>query len=404
MKIAILNDFCSRNGGAASVAIDSALGLAEAGHEVRFIGVVGPVDPALTAHAGIKVSCLGQPTFLDDPRRAAAALRGWWSCSAARFVADALQDWRGDSVLLHVHGWVKALSPAIFPELLRYAHWRVVTTLHDYFLACPNGGFMVYPKTEICHRRALGADCLMCSCDARNYAQKLWRFGRGLIQTHGLNLGCRLHGVIGVSQFSLEKLRPYLHQKVLARIVRNPVAVAQNVPTGGCTTGPLLYVGRLSSEKGVALALKAARALGRRIVVVGEGPEAARLGVDYPECEFLGWLSPENVHAQMRKAAALVFPSRWYETNGLVVLEAMANGLPVVVAAGTAATEFVRHGETGRHFKMGDHDSLQKELTVALGPAGASLGRAASVWYWADPWTRAAHVRALESFYTELLA
>ncbi len=402
MRIAIINDFCSRNGGAAAVAIDSAIGLAKAGHEIRFVGMVGPVDHGLTAEARVRVYCANAITFLDDSRRLGAATRGLWSRGAREFVRAALSDWIDLPAIIHVHGWVKAFSPSIFSEFLERRLWQTVITIHDYFLACPNGGFVDYKKTEICHRNALSYDCLVCNCDSRSYAQKLWRFGRGLIQTYGLDIASRVDGLVGVSHFALDKLRPFLKSDVPLAVVRNPVTLERPHLLGGNPDGPLLYVGRLSPEKGLDLALTAARQLQRKLVVLGDGPLRVKLSLEYPEVEFRGWTRPLEVHAAMMSSAALVFPSRWYETNGLVVLEAMAHGLPVIVADGCAAIEFVSEGSTGRHFQIGSVESLTRVLGEVLSHQGPKLGAAAAEWYWKDPWTQTAHVVELEQFYVRL--
>ena len=402
MRIVIINDFCSRNGGTAAVAIDSAIGLANAGCEVRFFGMTGPVDPVLAATKGVTVYCDNEPTFLDNPSRVQAAVSGLWSLDSKRALRKFINDWIGSEVIIHVHGWVKALSASIFTEL-NNKHWRVVVTLHDYFLACPNGGFLDYQKTAICTRTALSGECLFCNCDSRSYAQKLWRFGRGLIQSYGVNIPSRIHGIIGVSHFSLNKLRSYLPEGLPISVIRNPVAVKKPEVLGGNFDGPLLYVGRLSSEKGVPLALSAARSFRRKITIIGGGPLKQQLMNDYPEADFRGWLPPEDVYTIMQSASALVFPSLWYETNGLVVLEAMAHGLPVIVSNACASTEFVVDGVNGRHFEQGSCTSLVEVLNeVFTSQSHTSLGKSAYDWYWSNPWSQKTHVSELLSFYNKL--
>jgi glycosyltransferase involved in cell wall biosynthesis len=118
----------------------------------------------------------------------------------------------------------------------------------------------------------------------------------------------------------------------------------------------LLYVGRLRIRKGVEVLLHALAESPTalpRLVVAGAGEHgaalrslAARLGLGAERVRFLGRVSSAEVVALMRRAAALVVPSI-YEGMPLVVLEAMAAGLPVVASAVSGIPEVVLDGETG---------------------------------------------------------
>ena len=66
-----------------------------------------------------------------------------------------------------------------------------------------------------------------------------------------------------------------------------------------------------------------------------------KLKKDYPSIEFTGWKSSEEVKEYMRKAKALIFPSKLYETMGMTVIEAQNVGIPVIVNKKTAASEFM---------------------------------------------------------------
>ena len=112
-----------------------------------------------------------------------------------------------------------------------------------------------------------------------------------------------------------------------------------------------LYVGRISKEKGVDLFCEAVTELGYEGIVVGNGDEKEKLESEYPNIEFVGWKTNEEVKAYMKKAKALIFPSKWYETAGLTVLEAQALGLPCIVSNNCAAKEFIRIGKNGYIFE-----------------------------------------------------
>lgn len=119
-----------------------------------------------------------------------------------------------------------------------------------------------------------------------------------------------------------------------------PATVIRNgVPTGGGPPGPggdhLLWVGRITAEKGVDIAIAVARAMGCRLRIAGpvydpEYFESVIAPVLGPDVELLGHLSSEElVHERDHSAVSLV-TSRWEEPFGLVAAESMVRGTPVV--------------------------------------------------------------------------
>jgi glycosyltransferase involved in cell wall biosynthesis len=125
-----------------------------------------------------------------------------------------------------------------------------------------------------------------------------------------------------------------------------------------------------------------------------------------PAAEFTGWLAPDEVRRHLRSARALVFPSLWYETLGIVALEAAAAGVPAIISDRCAATDFVIDGETGLHFQHGSASSLADAMSRLAGDPGLAvrLGAAAHAWYWDQPWSTERHVRELMGAYTAALA
>lgn len=404
-EVIILNDFAAQNGGASVVAIRSAVELARQGVRVTYFSAVAPTDPALVGVPGLEVVCLGQEEIVHDPNRLRALVRGAWNRPAARALDRVLRTRDPARTVVHAHLWMKALSPAVFaPAFAR--RFPVVVTLHDFFAACPNGGFYVYPAQEICHRRALSWDCVTCRCDRRSYPQKLWRVGRTLLQKHRARMPARVAHFVGVSEFATDILRPYLPTGVPTTVVRNPIDRADLGPAAVADHAPFVFAGRLVPEKGPRLFAEAVRRAGVPAVFVGDGELRGELERDFPEVTITGWETPEAVDARLRTARALVFPSRWYETLGLVAVEAAANGVPTVVSDGCAARETVADGVRGLHFRAGSVESLAEKLrSLADAPAlAARLGRAAYDWYWSDPWTSARHVEDLLVVYRRTLA
>lgn len=108
----------------------------------------------------------------------------------------------------------------------------------------------------------------------------------------------------------------------------------------------VLFVGRLSPEKGLSLLLDAWEHVLPAfldLVVVGDGPQRELLeGRQTKRARFLGWREPAEVRRLMLTARALAFPSIWYESFPLTVVEALAAGLPVLAADLGSPAEIVR--------------------------------------------------------------
>ena len=134
----------------------------------------------------------------------------------------------------------------------------------------------------------------------------------------------------------------------------------------------LIYVGRLSDEKQLEHIRPALEQLpGTRLALVGDGPARAALERFYADLPvtFMGYLSGERLSQAYASADIFVFPSR-LETFGLVVIEAMAAGLPVVASRVGGVAEIASEGVNGYTFASGDTDALVTGVrSIASSPA-----------------------------------
>jgi glycosyltransferase involved in cell wall biosynthesis len=134
----------------------------------------------------------------------------------------------------------------------------------------------------------------------------------------------------------------------------------------------ILVVAHLIPEKGVDVVLKAMEVLPTHVVlwIVGEGVERDSLEAMTRQFNLkervVFWGLQENVEPYMQAADCFVCPSIWKEAAGLVNLEALACGLPVVASAVGGIPEFIDEGKTGLLFPAGDHTALAERITQFL--------------------------------------
>ncbi len=172
---------------------------------------------------------------------------------------------------------------------------------------------------------------------------------------------------------------PSLQSDLSARGFKNLMLWSRGVdldvfhPRGERLLGPdpvFLYVGRVSREKNIEAFLDAD--MPGRKVVIGDGPHRAHLQRRFPDAVFTGAKSPRDLPRFYASADVFVFPSRT-DTFGLVLLEAMASGLPVAAYPVTGPIDVVEHGVSGML-----EDDLAEAARAALKlDSGAARARAA---------------------------
>ncbi len=163
-------------------------------------------------------------------------------------------------------------------------------------------------------------------------------------------------------------------------------AGATGDPLAPITRPRVIFVGRLHPQKHVDVLVRAAaRMPGVSVVLLGDGPDRARLerltrrlGLT-ERVHFLGFVPHEQVAARLPAADAQALPSR-YEELGTALLEGMQAGLPIVASDTGGIPQVIEHGRTGLLVPPGDPEALAAALTRVLrDPAlAARLGTAAS--------------------------
>lgn len=372
------NRYRERGGEDGVVDAERAL-LTAAGHDVRLTGGHNPTGTAAAAWS---------------------LARAPWNGRQARAVVAEAVARRVD--VAHVHNTWFALSPAVVTGLHR-AGIPVVMTLHNYRLVCANSLLL-----------RDGQPCELCVRGREWHAVKHACFRGSRLQSMPAAATIALHRVRGtwtedVARFlvmtSFQK-----DQMVAAGLPANRIDVRPHFtsdpgerPQPPSRSRSVVYVGRLSAEKGVGDLVAAFLAAGTdlELVIIGDGPETGALqaqAVGSERIRFLGRLGADAVRRELLGARALAFPSVWYETFGLSMIEAMAAGTPVV-ATGLGGRHDVLGDGCGLLFPSGDRGALAAALVKLTEDARVDEMGAAARRRWASRYVPAAALRGLEDTY-----
>ncbi|MEG3627903.1 glycosyltransferase [Streptomyces poriticola] len=294
------------------------------------------------------------------PGKAALPLLVPWNPAVRAELAARLRAERPDVV--HVHNVFPLLSPAVLAACAD-AGVPAVATLHNYTQVCPPGTL-----------QRDGRPCTECVGASPLPAVRHGCYRNSRLATVPLAVSLsvnRRRWWSGVERFFCISAA---QRDVLVRagMPAERLAVKHNfVPDPGARrTGRgehLLHLGRLAETKGVRLLMAAwdemaaGGGVGVPLVIAGAGPlerEVAAWAAGRDDVQYVGLYDPAQCRQAVARAVAVVAPSTWLETFGLVVVEAMAAGVPAVAAGHGAFVELVEDGVTGLLHRPGEPASL----------------------------------------------
>ncbi|MCC2976610.1 glycosyltransferase family 4 protein [Sphingomonas sp. PL-96] len=361
-RVVILSDYVggggAATGGAGHAVQASYRALRAAGVDVRVIAGFGPVPPK----GSERFMSLGGSDLRE--KGGVATLASIYNPGAAAALRTALAGADRARTVVILHQWTRYLSPAVVRAL---AGFRLMVYMHEYFWACPNGAYYDFQLAAPCTRRPMGAACLAADCDRQGRVHKLGRVLRqaALLVARIGSADDRL--CLHLSERARATAAPLLPGEQHA-VLYNPGEVGlRPPPTPDNPRYDVGYFGRLEPEKGVTLLAQAITRGGLSGLLVGEG-SLGRVAAGWGGITYRAWQPRETMLAAMRRCRVVVLPSLWHETWGLIVPEAMAAGVAVLVSSRAGSAELVDRFGGGLVFDPGVPGDLERKLDIVLNP------------------------------------
>ena len=303
---------------------------------------------------------------LSGPRLAANTV---WSRRSRLDLAAVIDSCRPDVV--HVHNTFPLISPSIFGAATERGV-PVVQTIHNYRLVCVSGTRLrdgvvcddcvgrriPFPAVRhACYRGNRPQTAVAAAMQVAHRAIRTWERHVNLflpVSAHAL------HRLVAAGAIPAER----------AMVRHNHVAPDPGARPQGSDRGHVVFAGRLSTEKGVEVLVRAAAMVPEVPVrIIGDGPERARVEqlakeLGTTNVTFVGWLTRDKVFEELRSARCFVLPSICEDLLGMVLIESAAVGVPVI-GSNIGGTSEVVTPETGMLFPPGDVVALAGVLRDA---------------------------------------
>ncbi|MBT0666185.1 glycosyltransferase family 4 protein [Geobacter pelophilus] len=405
MRILFLNNFYYLRGGSERVLFGEMRLLREAGHEVA-IYARGHEKNEPAEYAGFF------PPPLDTERlglsiKSIATVRELiYSESSRQGLREVVKRFRPD--IVHAHNIYGRLSLSVLDEL-KAAGVPVVMTLHDLKLLCPS--YLMLNKGKVCELCKGGryANAFLTRCHKGSYPASFVYALESWLNKTSDKYGSVQKFVVP-SRFLRDKCVE--HGWDSSRFAYLPNCIDKEGATASDGVGDyLLYMGRLSAEKGIGTLLRAYRQSGctMPLMIVGDGPLRKELEGASAGCQgrvtFTGYLTGVDLATALRGASCVLLPSECYENAPLSILEAFAAGKPVIGSRIGGIPELVDDEINGFLFEPGNADALTAKIQAFLNlsaTAVAAMGEAARLKVERE-FSPRAHMESLHAIYHAVL-
>ncbi len=366
MRVLFLNNFFYLRGGSEKVLFEEMRLLKEEGHEVAIYSRADSKNEQ-SEYQEYFPPAIDTDHLAFSAKALSTAREIVYSTDARKGLREVIKRFRPD--IAHAHNIYGRLSLSVLDEL-ESARVPTVMTLHDYKVICPS--YLMLNHGKVCERCRGNRfyHAVVSKCHKDSYlASMLYGFEAWMAvfskKYDSVNY------FVSPSLFLRDKMMEFGWEGERVMHLRNFIG-GKSITFCKEPGKYLLYMGRLSREKGVRTLLQAIKDLppGMPLKIAGEGPDRRELESvarrESLNVEFMGYLAGHELEMALSGARALILPSEWYENAPLSVLEAFAHGKPVIGSRIGGIPEMIEHGTDGYVFEPGNARDLREKIEMLL--------------------------------------
>ncbi len=363
MKILMVNKFLYPRGGSESYMLKLSEELKSRGHEVEYFGMY---DEKNTVGNSLDLYTTNMDFHSKGVSRFFYPFKIIYSMEAYKKIGKVLDDFKPD--IVHMNNINFQLTPSIIYSVKK-RNIPLVQTVHDYQMICPNHLLYSFNEAKPCDRCINGSkwNCLKYNCIHNSKIKSLL----GVIEAKlysSLKTYKKVDLYICPSKFLENKLlnaSSIYSGKTFT--IHNFIEKNNIIEKTDSQNSYIVFVGRLSKEKGVELLANTAKLLPDvNFVVCGNGPDNEYLK-NIPNVTLKGFVAGKELADLVANAKILIAPSVCYENNPLSILESHSMGVPVVTMNYGGMAELVEDGKTGVLASSTTPESLAEAVKKCLG-------------------------------------
>ncbi len=366
--ILLINKFLYPKGGDAISTINTGKLLKKYGNEVFFWGMKHKNNPEYK-YENLFVDEIDYNTRVNYLQQIKVALKIFYSLEAKRKIENLLKFVKFD--IIHLNNFAHQISPSILPVIKKYKI-PMVMTMRDYKLVCPS--YSMLSKGLPCEKCKNGKYywCFINKCTKNSYLKSLVNTIEMYLHHKILHIYELIDIFISPSKFMLKKVKEMGFNKKPIVYLPNFVWINEYKPEFYPKSDYIVYLGRLSKEKGLFTLLEAVKQIKKvNLKLIGRGPLEEKLKAKVKNekisnVEFIGFKIGKELQKILKNSLFIVLPSECYENNPRSIIESFAIGKPVIGANIGGIPELVIDGITGFLFEPRNVDDLAEKIAKML--------------------------------------